>query len=94
MTTIIVDPEDSSRSGERLPAVGFKLKPIREQLDTSIDPAGQCCDLDGQPCILFADWDYGEDWSGEFVREVHPFTLIRARKISVEEFWTLVRARL
>ena len=94
MTTIIVDPDDSSQNGERLPApAGFKPKPIRERLDEPIHQEGECCELDGRPCILFANWDYGEDWSGEFVREVHPFTLVSAPKISIEKFWALVRAR-
>jgi hypothetical protein len=37
-------------------------------------------------------WDYAEDWSREFVREVHPFTLIGAPTIAVEAFWTIVWA--
>jgi hypothetical protein len=37
-------------------------------------------------------WDMAEDWSGEFVNpDLHPFTLIGAAKLSVPEFWAMVR---
>jgi len=93
MTTIIVDPEDlGTQTGTwTVPTPDFKPTPIREQLDEPIDPAGDCCVHDGRPCILFSDWDYAEDWSGEFVREMHPFALIGAPKITVDAFWRKVR---
>ncbi|MGD9842328.1 MAG: hypothetical protein AB7F79_12055 [Steroidobacteraceae bacterium] len=92
MPTIVIDPEDGgTQAGTQQPAPqGFKAKPIREQLDTPINPEGECCVLDGKPCILYPNWDYGEDWSGEFVREVHPFMLLSAAKVGPEEFWRLV----
>jgi hypothetical protein len=94
MTTIIVDPDDGGTQAGTwsTPLPGFQRTPIREKLDEPIDPEGDCCVLDGKPYILFGMWDYAEDWSGEFVREVHPFTLIGAPTITVEEFWKLVRA--
>ena len=53
---------------------------------------GDCCVLEGKPYILYGMWDYAEDWSGEFVREVHPFTLLSAPTITTEAFWNMVRA--
>lgn len=47
----------------------------------------------GRPCILFPDWDYAEDWSGQFVRTIRPATLIGQKKISGTEFWALLRER-
>ena len=94
MTTIYVDPDDrGTQTGTLLPPPpGFKPTPIRDQIGEPLDPNGDCCVLDGRPCILFGMWDYGEDWSGEFVREIHPFMLIKAPEITATEFWDLVRA--
>lgn len=96
MTTIIVGDDDDDRgtqTGELLPPPpDFKPKPIRDRIGEPIDPEGECCSLDGRPCILYADLDYAEDWSGEFIREIHPFLLIGAPNITIEEFWNLVRA--
>ena len=91
--TIVVDPDDGGTQAGTLlpPPPGFKRTPIRELLDEPIDPEGECCVLNGRPYILFGMWDYAEDWSGQFVRGVHPFTLIGAPTITVEEFWRLVR---
>jgi hypothetical protein len=95
MTTIIVrwdDDDHGTQTGTMLPPPpGFRPKPICEQLDEPIDPESYCCVLNGKPYILYGMWDYAEDWSGEFVREVHPFTLIGAPNITVERFWKLVR---
>ncbi len=93
--TIVVDPEDGgTQAGERLPTPpGFKRTPICEQMGSPIHPDGECCVLDGRPCILFGMQDYAEDWSGEFVREIHPFTLIGAPKVAPAEFWQLVASR-
>ena len=95
MTTIYVDTDDAgTQTGTLLPPPpGFKPTPIRDRIGEPIDPEGDCRLLDGQPCILYGDWDYAEDWSGEFMREIHPFTLPGKPKISVEAFWDLVRAR-
>jgi hypothetical protein len=91
--TILVDPVDmGTQAGTMLPPPPcFNPTPIREKLGEHIDPEGECCLLKGKPYILFGMWDYCEDWSGEFVREVHPFLLIGAPKVSVGEFWDLVR---
>ena len=93
--TIMVDPEDAgTQTGTQLPPPpGWKPTPIRDQLDSPIDPEGDCCVLGGKPYNLFGMWDYAEDWSGEFVREVHPFLLLGAPVITREEFWKLVRSR-
>ena len=94
MPTIVVDPEDGgTHAGTQLPPPPeFKRTPIREMLDTPIDPHGECRVLEGRPCIPYGMEDYAEDWSGEFVREVHPFALLSAPKVTAEEFWRLVRA--
>lgn len=96
MTTIIVDWDDNDRGTQTgtltTPPPDFVPKPTREWLDEPIDPEGDCCVLNSKPYILYGMWDYAEDWSGEFVREVHPFMLIGAPKITVDEFWTRVRA--
>jgi hypothetical protein len=90
MPTLIVDPEDGGvLAGTDVP--GRKPREVLALLEEPIPEDGRPCLLDGRPCILFADWDYGEDWSGEFVREVHPFTLIGAPTISVAEFWSMVK---
>jgi hypothetical protein len=92
--TIMVDPEDSgTQTGTQLPPPpDWKPTPVVERFHKPIDPEGDCCILDDMPCILFGQWDYAEDWSGEFVREMHPFELIGAPKVTVEEFWKLVVA--
>ena len=90
MPTLIVDPEDCGvMAGTALP--GSKPKKVLTSIDEPIPEEGETCLLDGRPCILFANWDYGEDWSGENVCEIHPFSLIGAPMISVENFWILVR---
>ncbi len=93
---IIVDWDDDDRGTQTgtwtEPVPGFKPTPIREQLDTPIDPESDCCVVNGKPCILYPMLDYGKDWSGEFVREVHPFVLAGEPTVSAEEFWKLVRA--
>jgi hypothetical protein len=63
---------------------------IVQRLDEPIE-AGDCCIHEGHPCILFGDWDYAEDWSGEFVRVVPPDSLADAPRLTVRQFWALVR---
>lgn len=64
---------------------------IIERLDEPIEEPGECRVHDGHPYLLFEDWDYAEDWSGEYVRAVRPHSLTAAPKLSVGEFWALVR---
>ena len=94
MPIIMVDPDDAgTQTGTILPPPpGFRPTPFRDRLGEPIDPAGDCCVYEGRPCILFGDWDYAEDWSGEFVREIHPFLLIGPPTILREAFWDLVKA--
>jgi len=66
-------------------------RPILERLDEPIAEAVEYCVLNGNPCILFADWDYAEDWSGPFVRVIPPDALSAAPRIEPAEFWTAVR---
>lgn len=63
---------------------------VVERLDEPIE-AGECRLYEGAPCILFEDWDYAEDWSGEFVQTLPPEVLASAPILSVSEFWALVR---
>jgi hypothetical protein len=56
-----------------------------------IDPAADRVLLNGKPYLLFADWEYAEDWSAEFVREVHPYIFIGEPKIPEAEWRELVR---
>lgn len=83
--TIVAD-EDVS-----VPIPGWQPKRVVDCLDEPIPEDGEPCVLDGHPCILFANWDHGEDWSGEHVRSVHPYTLLPAAKLNTTEFWALVR---
>lgn len=90
MPTIMVDPDDADViSGLQMP--GWQPKRVVDCLDEPIHEEGSPCVLDGRPCILFGMWDYAEDWSGEYVRELHPFVLIGKPKLSTVEFWELVR---
>jgi hypothetical protein len=66
-------------------------KPIVERLDEPIHEAAECCIVAGQPYLVFDDWDYAEDWAGEFVRVVHPDTLTGRMTIAPTDFWALVR---
>ncbi len=67
------------------------FKKIVDRLDEPIHKEGEPCVHKKMPYILYGMWDCAEDWSGEYVREVHPFFLIGAPKLSTSEFWTLVR---
>jgi hypothetical protein len=88
MPTIMVDPDDDVW----VPIPGWQPKRVVDCLDEPIPEEGEPCLFNGRPCILFGMWDMAEDWSGEFVNpDLHPFTLIGAPKLTVEEFWALVR---
>jgi len=83
--------EDFSGVPPDLPCEPPSLR-VLERLDEPIHAPGVCCVHGGSPCILFDDWDYAEDWSGEFVRVItRPETLTAATRVSTEEFWALVR---
>lgn len=90
---IVVDPEDGGVMWgvPTTPDPGWKPTRIVDRLDEPIPAEGDPCVLDGRPCILFGMWDYAEDWAGEYVRELHPFKLIGAPRLTVAEFWALVR---
>ena len=87
MTTIIVDPDDGGTQAGNwtTPDPNFKPTPIRERLDEPVDSEAEFVLRDGKPCLLYGMWDYGEDWSGEFVRETHPFSLIGKDCVKVTE---------
>lgn len=87
MTTIIVDPDDGGTQAGTWtkPDPKLKPKPIRERLEEPVHPEADCVLRDGQPCLLFGMWDYGQDWSGEFVQEIHPFLLIGKGCVKVTE---------
>jgi hypothetical protein len=89
MVTIVADSEPGTRLP---PPANFKPQPISECIDEVLAPDAECYALNGAPCLLFADLDYAEDWSGTYVRELHPFLVaICGKSISAEEFWRLVR---
>lgn len=93
MPTIMTGPDaryDSVMSGDTIP--GKQPKRVVDRLDEPIPEEGDPCVWKGRPCILYGMWDLGEDWSGEYVNpDIHPFALLGAPKISVAEFWALVR---
>jgi hypothetical protein len=64
---------------------------IVDRLDEPLQNPGECRLYRGRPCLLFEDWDYAEDWSGEYVRVIAPQPLTAAGKLSTAEFWALVR---
>lgn len=66
-------------------------RPILERLDEPLPDGVEFCIFAGQPCILFVDWDYAEDWSGEFVRVIPSDSLSGAPRTQASEFWALVR---
>ena len=66
-------------------------KPVVQRIGEPLPEGVECCVLEGNPCILFADWDYAEDWSGTFVRVIRPDVLATARRVDSSEFWALVR---
>lgn len=68
-------------------------RPVVERLGEPLPDGVEYCILEGSPCILFADWDYAEDWSGKFVRVIRPHALIAAPRIDASEFWTIVRRK-
>jgi len=92
--TVIVDPE-SPQWVECDPLPGFQPTPIRERLTEPIPADAECYMVDRRPHLLFADWDYAEDWSGEYVREVHPYAVAfgGGKKIGDAEWRALVRTR-
>jgi hypothetical protein len=86
MPTIMVDPDNvPGVECERLP--GVRPKPIRERLNEPIPPEAGCYVFEDRPHLLFANWDYAEDWSGENVREVHPFAVLFGSLAVSEHTW-------
>ncbi len=85
MSLLCVDEEVS------VPIPGWRPKRVLDWLDEPIPEEGEPCVLAGRPCLLFGMWDHAEDWSGEHVRNMRPFALIGAPKLTVPEFWALVR---
>jgi hypothetical protein len=90
--TIIVDPEGSSQSGERLPAPGdFKRRTTLEQLADPLHVEADPYVMGGKPYLVYPMWDYAEDWSGEYLGEIHPFAVVLGgKKISEAEWRELV----
>jgi len=85
------DTDVARRSGLELPCAPPD-RPIRERLDEPLGEEGEFCRIDGRPCIVFAEWDYAEDWSGEFVRVIAPRTVIPEERLDAHRFWALVRS--
>lgn len=71
---------------------GWEGKRVLDHLDEPIPQEGELCDLDGHPCILYGERQQAEDWSGEYVdSHLHPFALTAASRLTVAQFWALVR---
>lgn len=66
-------------------------KPVIERIGEPMTERVEYCILEGNPCVLFVDWEYAEDWSGTFVRVIPPDTLTAACRVDVTEFWAEVR---
>lgn len=67
-------------------------KRVIDHLDEILPLEGELCDLDGHPCILYGDRQVAEDWSGEYVDpDLHPFALSGAARLTLPQFWELVR---
>lgn len=65
---------------------------VLDRLDETLSQEGELCDLDGHPCILYGGRQVAEDWSGEYVDpDLHPFALTEASRLTVSQFWALVR---
>ena len=90
MQTVMVDPDDVQWV-ECEPAPGFKPIPVRERTNEPIPAEAECYLLEGRPHLLFANWDYAEDWSGVYVREVYPYFVVLSGHSIGEPDW---RARL
>ena len=90
MPSIESGPEEAPPSDIDLPCMPPD-RPIIERLGEPLPEGVEFCVLDGKPCILFADWDYAESWSGTFVRVIRPDTLSSARRVGASEFWAIVR---
>lgn len=86
-----VAPEESGTQADIDLPCEAPQKPIVERLGEPIPEPGEYCLHEGKPYVLFSDWDYAEDWSGRFVRTVHPAVLAAAPRIGAAEFWAVVR---
>lgn len=64
---------------------------IVERLEEPLTEQVEYCIHAGNPCILFVDWDYAEDWSGLYVRVIPAETLGAALRVDAAEFWAAVR---
>ncbi|MGH8220431.1 MAG: hypothetical protein ACREUT_17995 [Steroidobacteraceae bacterium] len=83
-------PEEDRPSDIDLPCMPPD-RPVVERLGEPLPDGVEYCILEANPCILFADWDYAEDWSGRFVRVIRPQALSGARRVDASEFWAAVR---
>jgi hypothetical protein len=91
VTTIIVDDEISGSWTPKDP--DFVQPTIQAQLAKAFDPEADFYVCNGQPYIVYPQWDYATDWSKYPISEVHPFyPLLNGTKITEAEFRTLVKA--
>ncbi len=90
MTTIIVDDEDPGSWTPKDP--NFVPPTIPALLAEAFSPEADFHVCNGQPYVVYPQWDYAEDWSQYPIREVHPFyPILNGTKITEAEFRTLVR---
>ena len=66
---------------------------IREQLAKPFEAEAEFIVHQGRPFVVWAEWDYAEDWSRYPVREVHPFEpYFKGQKVTETEWRALVKA--
>ncbi|HUN28046.1 MAG TPA: hypothetical protein VMU67_17250 [Steroidobacteraceae bacterium] len=90
MPAIPDGPEERAPAALDLPCAPPDKRVI-ERVGEPVPEQGEFRLLEGRPCILFAGWDYAEDWSGAFVAVIPPESLQGAPALSAEEFWRRVR---
>jgi hypothetical protein len=90
MTTIIVDDDFP---GSWTPKDENFVQPtIQAQLAEKFSPEADFYSREGQPYVVYPQWDYAEDWSAYPIREIHPLAVVLGgTKIAEAEFRTLVK---
>jgi hypothetical protein len=88
MTTIMVDDEPETRAP---PPPDFIPPSIRERLAEGFDTEAEFSVVEGQPYVLWANWDHAQDWRAYPIREVRPYhPAFHGKQISESEFRAIV----
>jgi hypothetical protein len=87
----MVDDEDGGSWTPKDP--NFVQPTIQALLAKAFDPEADFYICDGQPYLVYPQWDYAQAWSKYPMREVHPFyPVTKGTKITEAEIRTLVKA--